>query len=122
MPRENSKLLTSLSNCNLYLIMNFSKEETISEQFKTDMAQFQILLNMLYERSIRTCYENSLQKFIDQLRYSVKCFSESIEKDITQQEITEQDFLHFTNDAILIKRLENKINLKVSLVFSKEKA
>lgn len=38
---------------------------------------------MLYERSIRTCYENSIHKFIENLKLITESTQASIDKDIS---------------------------------------
>lgn len=48
---------------------------------------------MLYERAIRACYENSISKFIENLKYITDCTSKSIDKDISQNDVTEKDVL-----------------------------
>ncbi len=75
---------------------------------------------MLYERSIRTCYENSIAKFIENIQYAVDCTSDSLQKKLQDEPLGEEDFLKLATDAILFKRMENKILLKISLVFNKE--
>eukprot|EP00350_Pseudokeronopsis_sp_OXSARD2_P007280 CAMPEP_0170554562 /NCGR_PEP_ID=MMETSP0211-20121228/12418_1 /TAXON_ID=311385 /ORGANISM="Pseudokeronopsis sp., Strain OXSARD2" /LENGTH=135 /DNA_ID=CAMNT_0010863715 /DNA_START=31 /DNA_END=435 /DNA_ORIENTATION=- len=75
---------------------------------------------MLYERSIRTCYENSLEKLIQELDHVIFCSTDSIQKDFSEQDLTEEEFLHLAVDAILHKRMEKRILLKIKLVFNKE--
>ena len=96
------------------------KEEQMSDQFVSEMSQFQILLNMLYERSVRTCFEQSVQSFIDSLRDITHFISDSIQKDISTIEITEADVLHLATDPVLAKRMEKKFSLKLSVTFNKE--
>ena len=75
---------------------------------------------MLYERSVRTCFEQSVQSFIDALRDITHFISDSIQKDISTIEITEADVLHLATDPVLAKRMEKKFSLKISVTFNKE--
>jgi len=54
----------------------------ISEEFKHDMAQFQILLNFLYERQVRLCFEKSVESLLQSFRTFLEFAGESIGKDL----------------------------------------
>jgi hypothetical protein len=62
---------------------------------------------MLYERSIRTCYENSVAKLIKTITHSIECSTDSLQKDLHTATLVEEDILHLAKDAILAKRVEN---------------
>ena len=64
-------------------LVNFV-EDPITEEYIRDMTQFQSLLNMTYERSIRKCYENSLDSFNQQLSNIIEQLERSL--DVSLQE------------------------------------
>lgn len=76
----------------------------MSEDFLKDMSLFQILLNMLYERSVRTCFEGSIEKLLTSLVYATDCINDSISKDLAEHEIEEGDIKHLSKDPVLSKR------------------
>lgn len=53
MKAERKQLLIMLLNCSI-MIMMLRIDESFSEEFIEKMIKFQSLLNMVYERSIRT--------------------------------------------------------------------
>jgi hypothetical protein len=54
--------------------------EVISERFINDIRQFQCLLNTLYERSVRECFERSINKLTGCIKQICEFMSESVSK------------------------------------------
>ena len=83
------------------------------------MSQFQILLNMLYERAVRSCFEKSMASLIQTLSEVTAFMLESMAKASLDQEIEEYEVMKMANDPVLAKRMEGRFRWKVTLVFSK---
>lgn len=81
------------------------KEEVVSQDFIDEMTRFQSLLNMLYERSIRQCYESSIESYISLLDNILNNVGESLSKDIREKDVEEGDIMSLAKDPVLAKRM-----------------
>lgn len=77
---------------------------------------------MLYERTVRSCFENSIKSLIDNLDEIIDYQNESLSKDLRDetQTLSECDILKLAMDSVLAKRIEKKFQLKIHLSFNKE--
>lgn len=60
---------------------------------------------MLYERQIRSCYENSIESYIKLLENILDNIQETLGKDIRERDVEEGDIMSLAKDPILAKRM-----------------
>jgi hypothetical protein len=82
MKKERGLPLASLSNksknhCKTNVI-NSTEIEVISDKFIVEIARYQSLLNTLYERSVRECFERSISILTATIKQISQFMSESV--------------------------------------------
>lgn len=98
----------------------------MSQAFIQDVRQFQNLLNSLYERQVRSCFESSVSTLIKSLEEMLGYLNESLAgyhpgAQPLLDDIPEETLLKVLADPVLAKRMERKgFQWKMSLTCDKD--